>query len=244
MKDKILLVDDDISMFALLENEFELEGFALSHEADGLLGLERALKDQPSLVVLDVQLPGLGGFEVCRRLRSAMPNLPVILLTSRDEESDKLVGFERGADDYVTKPFSVRELIARVQAVLRRGVVVAAASESDSPTSDVLYAEGLELRPSERRVFLDGEELGITKLEFDLLRVLMQRPGVAISREALAEVVWGNSMTYHDPTITATFSRLRRRLRDFGERPRFLETVRGVGYRFVPSISRGTHSRV
>ena len=235
---EILIIDDDEAIYPLLKAEFELEGFVLSHEANGLTGLDHALNSPIALAIVDVNLPGLGGFEICRRLKAVKSMVPILLLTTRNEEADKLIGFERGADDYVTKPFSVRELRARVQALLRRGVGTGPVDEGTVSANEVLSCPGLEVRTAERRILVDGTEIVLTRLEFDLMFELMKRAGTVVSRDTLSEVVWDNHNAFHDPTITATISRLRKRLNDVDDPPRFIETIRGIGYRFIPTLSR------
>ena len=235
---EVLLIDDDAAMFPILKTEFEIEGLSLAHRADGLEGLEYALSQPIALAIIDIQLPTLGGFEICRRLRAEKSDLPILLLTTRSEEVDKLIGFERGADDYVTKPFSVRELRARVLSLLRRGSRRPLEDESLQAPLTALIAESLELRLEERRAMVEGVDANLTRLEFELLSELMHRAGTVASRELLSEVVWENPSAFHDPTITATVSRLRKKLGDTDDPPRFIETLRGVGYRFLPAVKR------
>lgn len=232
----ILIIDDDTEIFRLIQSEFQLEGFSLHHQVDGVDGLNHILEQPIALAIVDVNLPGLGGFEICRRARAAKPNLPLLLLTDRSAEADKLIAFERGADDYLTKPFSVRELLARVKAVLRRSML----PEGDIPASSGsrLSAPGLEVELDTRRVFLTGQEITLTRMEFELLLALMERAGKVVERELLSQMVWDSGESFYDPTITSMISRLRKRLQDAGESPIYIETIRGIGYRFIPLVRR------
>jgi two-component system, OmpR family, response regulator ResD len=180
----------------------------------------------PGLVVLDLMLPGTDGLALCRWIRSKS-RLPVIMLTARGEEADRIVGLELGADDYVTKPFSPRELVARVRSVLRR-------AESDGPGTDPLSFEGLELDPSARQVRRAGELLQLTAKEFDLLHFLASHPSHVFSREQLMARVWGYSAALDTGTVTVHIRRLREKIEEDPSQPRFLQTVWGVGYRFSP----------
>lgn len=233
---RILVVDDDLELFELIGREISLMGFEVIHETDGARGLERASSEKLSMIILDVGLPSLGGLEVCRRLRQQGSEVPILMLTSRSEESDKVLGFERGADDYLCKPFSIRELCARLEALLRRARYRYGGPQSSGAANlpqELFSANGLELRRGERKVYVDGTEVILTRLEFDLLDLFAKSPGRAFSREDLARLVWGNEVAHHDPSITATLSRLRKKLGDDRGTPRFIETVRGIGYRLI-----------
>ena len=224
---RVLIIEDDPNVADVVTRYLEREGYAVESTADGLAGLELALSDPPDLVVLDLMLPSLSGFEVCRRLRATVP-IPVIMLTARGEEVDRIAGLELGADDYVAKPFSPRELTARVNAVLRRanGMVVAG-------DAGVLRAGGLELDPVAHEARLDGELVALTAREFELLTHLMRHPRRAFRREELLADVWG--FTYGDTsTVTVHVRRLREKIEADASDPRHICTVWGVGYRFEP----------
>ena len=224
---RVLVIDDDPTLAEVVERYLEREGFTVEVRADGEQGLDRALSWLPDLVVLDLMLPGLDGLEVCRRLRDVAP-IPVVMLTARASEDDRVAGLELGADDYLPKPFSPRELTARVKAVLRRanGSVAAA-------TSAVLRAGDLELDPVAHEVRRDGEPLALTTKEFDLLAHFLRHPNRAFRREELLEAVWG--WTYGDTaTVTVHVRRLREKVELDPSDPRHLRTVWGVGYRFEP----------
>jgi two-component system response regulator ResD len=226
---RILVVDDDATVAEVLSRYLEQEGYSVETVGDGERALARAADTLPDLVVLDLMLPGLGGLEVCKRLRQAAP-IPVIMLTARGDEADRIVGLEVGADDYVAKPFSPREVTARVKAVLRRARgEVGLGAVASGP----LTAGGVTLDPSSREVLLRGEPVGLTAREFDLLAFLMRRPHRVFRREELLEHVWG--WTYGDAsTVTVHVRRLREKVEDDPSAPRHILTVWGVGYRFEP----------
>jgi DNA-binding response OmpR family regulator len=226
---RILVVDDDPTVAEVVTGYLERAGFATEHAADGPDALRRAALRWPDLVVLDLMLPGLDGLEVCRRLRATAPvPVPVVMLTARGEEDDRIAGLERGADDYVTKPFSPRELVLRVESVLRR---TRAARNTPPTRGPVLRAAGLVVDPGTRRVTKGGRELALTLREFDLLAHLLQSPGHAYTREELMRRVWG--WDFGDlSTVTVHVRRLRAKIEDDPARPRLIRTVWGVGYRF------------
>lgn len=216
---KILIVDDDPAIREILRAYLSHEGHELAEAADGVSAL--ALAPAADLVVLDLMLPEMDGLEVARHLRRDLPDLPILMLTARGEEEERVRGFEEGADDYVTKPFSPRELVARVRALLRRSGV----------RDRLVYGE-LEIAPKRREVYLAGRRVELSKLEFDLLLTLAQHPGMVFSRERLLERVWGGDFFGVERVVDVHVASLRKRLGDEPDRPRFIETVRGVGYRF------------
>jgi DNA-binding response OmpR family regulator len=225
---KILIIDDDTDLSELLEFHLAENGFALSRAAtagDGLLALDQAEYD---LVLLDIMLPDRDGFEVCRIIRSRFRNLPVIMLTSRTEEIDKILGLELGADDYITKPFSVRELLARVKTVLRR-----IEERKDPPEDETIIRGELLIRVGLRRVELVGAVLSLTATEFDLLLYLARHPGRPFTREHLLQAVWGYAYAGYENTVNSHVNRLRSKIEVDPANPRFIRTVWGVGYRFA-----------
>jgi two-component system, OmpR family, response regulator len=223
----ILLVDDEESVQRLLAYPLERDGFRVIAAHDGEEALERFAAEPVDLVVLDIMLPKLDGLEVCKRVR-AESMVPIIMLTARDDEFDKVLGLELGADDYITKPFSIREFRSRVRALLRR----AAAPRQGSRGDEVIEADGLRIDAAKRSVTVRGKPVQLTYVEFELLRTLASEPGRVFSRQALLEAVWGDS-AYREPrTIDVHVRHLREKLEADPRQPEYLFTVRGVGYRF------------
>ena len=223
----ILLVDDEESVQKLLTYPLERDGYTVVQARDGAEALERFDREPVDLVVLDLMLPKLDGLEVCKRLRAASM-VPIIMLTARDDELDKVVGLELGADDYITKPFSIREFRSRVRALLRR----ASAPRRERYESEPIEIGGLRIDPARRTVELDGTPARLTYVEFELLRTLAGNPGHVFTRARLLEMLWGDSAYREQRTIDVHVRHLREKLeRDAGE-PRLIHTVRGVGYRF------------
>jgi len=227
----VLVVDDEPTIVEIVSRYLERAGFETLRAGDGPEALRQAELRRPDLVVLDLMLPKLDGIEVMRRLHERPgKRVAVILLTARGEESDRLVGLRHGADDYVVKPFSPAELVARVEAVMRR---VSPPLEEDEGALPIEHGT-LRVEPATRRVFLDGEELSLTMREFDLLAYLAARPGRVFSRDQLMEAVWEYPFFTDTSTVTVHIRRLRAKLGDDSAEPRFIETVWGVGYRFRP----------
>lgn len=223
----ILLVDDEESVQRLLTFPLEREGFRVVQARDGEEALDRFSSEQVDLVVLDVMLPKIDGLEVCRRLR-AESIVPIIMLTARDEEVDKVLGLELGADDYITKPFSIREFRSRVRALLRRAQLTANAPQSE----EVIEIDGLAIDIPRRAVGRGDEQIALTYAEFEILRALASSPGRVLSRPMLLEALWGSS-SYRDPrTIDVHIRHLREKIEQDPREPEFIFTVRGVGYRF------------
>ena len=225
---RVLVVEDDRTVAEVVTRYLEREGFTVESVGDGREALARADAQTPDLVVLDIMLPGLDGLEVCRRLRARAP-IPVVMLTARGSEEDKVLGLELGADDYVSKPFSPRELTARVKAVLRR----AASPLDEIDRAEALDYDGLRIDLAAREARVDGELATLTAREFDLLAFLARRPRQVFRRDELLEQVWG--YTYGDTsTVTVHIRRLREKIEVDPSAPRRLTTVWGVGYRFDP----------
>jgi DNA-binding response OmpR family regulator len=225
-KSKILIVEDEPNMVAGLRDNFQFEGYDVISAADGVAGLEAALNESPNLVILDVMMPRMSGLEVCKQLKSKRPSIPVIMLTARGQEVDKVVGLELGADDYVTKPFSIRELLARVKAVLRRAHVPESEKESYS------FGE-VEVNVRSCQVTKSGRALDFSSKEFDLLKYFLGHPGETLSRDRLLEEVWGYDRFPTTRTVDAHIVRLRQKLEPKPDEPRFILTVHGTGYKFV-----------
>jgi DNA-binding response OmpR family regulator len=223
---KILIVEDEPAMVAGLRDNFEFEGYEVLTAADGVAGLEHALKHSPDLVLLDVMMPRMSGLDVCKQLKAKRPSMPVIMLTARGQEIDKVVGLELGADDYVTKPFSIRELLARVKAVLRRAAA--------APKQQERYAFGeVEVNVRTCQVSRKGKALDFSSKEFELLKYFLCHPGETLSRDRLLEEVWGYEHFPTTRTVDTHIVRLRQKVEPRPEEPRFILTVHGAGYKFV-----------
>ncbi len=229
----ILLVEDEATLAEALRYNFEREGHTVIVASDGVQGLERARKDQPDLVVLDIMLPRLDGFSVCRILRQES-DTPIIMLTARQDEVDRIAGLELGADDYVGKPFSLGELLARVRAILRR------TDRQPAGSREVLDAGALRVDTGSRRAWREGAEITLSQKEFDLLTCLIRNRGLALSRDVLLERVWGYDFLGDSRTVDVHIRWLREKVEQDPGRPVYIQTVRGVGYRFeVPPAAAG-----
>lgn len=224
-EERILVVDDEPDILSVLVYHLSREGYRVSTAVNGPRALTAAESDRPDLIILDLMLPGMDGYEVLRDLRrnDKTEHIPVILLTARREEEERVRGFEVGADDYITKPFSGRELILRVQAVLRR-----AQAEPRGPTRRLAVGP-VELDREAHRAYADGDEMTLTPMEYRLLEVLLERRGRVQSRRQLLEAVWDTTAAIETRTVDMHVARLRAKLGEAGE---LIETVRGVGYRF------------
>jgi DNA-binding response OmpR family regulator len=224
---RILVVDDDPTVADVVRRYLERAGMTVELAADGDTALAAYAARPPDLVVLDLMLPGVDGLEVCRRMRQSSSDLPIIMLTAMGEEIDRIVGLQLGADDYVTKPFSPRELVLRVQSVLRRTV-----AQPQQPR-ELLTDGDLVVDPARRTALLDGRPLSLTVREFDLLVALMSQPGVALKRPQLLDQVWG--WTFGDQsTVTVHIRRLREKIEKDPANPSRIQTVWGIGYRYEP----------
>ncbi|WP_042372293.1 response regulator transcription factor [Streptacidiphilus neutrinimicus] len=235
---RILVVDDDPTVAEVVSGYLQRAGYAVDRAVDGRAALERAAALHPDLVVLDLMLPEIDGLEVCRRLRAEPLSqaVPIVMLTAKGDEHDRILGLELGADDYVTKPFSPRELVLRIQSVLRRsaGAAAPAAAVDEGPFT----AGDLRVDPTARRAWRGARELTLTLREFDLLAFLLGHPGTAFGRDELMRRVWG--WDFGDlSTVTVHVRRLREKIEDDPAAPRLITTVWGVGYRFDPSDAPG-----
>ena len=223
---RILVVDDEPMVREVLVGYLERDGYSVDEATDGQQALDLAAANKPDLILLDVMLPGVDGFAVLTRIRQTS-SVPVILLTARSDEPDRIVGLELGADDYVVKPFSPREVMARVRSVMRR--------THATPLPDRLEFDGLTIDGASREVECNGRMVELTPKEFDLLAYLAASPRIALSRAELLERVWDSSAEYQDPsTVTVHVARVRQKIEADPESPRWITTVRGVGYRFEP----------
>jgi DNA-binding response OmpR family regulator len=230
VSERILVIEDDPSILRGLQLNLTMEGYAVRSAADGETGLQLARSERFDLLVVDVMLPRLGGLEVIRELRRDDPDLPVLILSAKGQETDKVAGLQLGADDYMVKPFSLKELLARIGALLRRR---RAKGETGEPKS-VKRAGPVEIDLKARRATAHGRPLELTTREFDLLLHFVSHPDRVFSREQLMEAVWGSRYFGTARTVDNFVARLRAHIDDDAENPRHLETVRGVGYRFNP----------
>ena len=223
----VLVVDDEAAIAEAVRARLSSEGFRVLVAADGPQALDLAVSERPDLVVLDLMLPGMDGLEVCKRLQRDRW-VPVLMLTAKTEEADKVAGFAVGADDYLTKPFSLRELAIRVKAILRRVERI-----ESTPSSDPIEKDGLSVDPARRKVTVDGADVHLTPLEFEILHALVREPGVVFTREQLMDTVWGYRDYAGGRVVDSHVARIRRKLGEDGAEPRFVRTVHGVGYAAV-----------
>lgn len=230
MAPRILVIEDDPAISELITYHLRREGMHVLTAGDGMRALELFNANHPDLLVLDLMLPVLDGFEVCRRVRQ-VSDVPIIMLTAKEQEADRIKGFEYGADDYVTKPFSPKELVARIRAVLRRS------NYHEGP--EHLSAGLLSLDRRRHRVVIGEREIELTPKEFDLLALLMTRRGEPIDRDTLLEEVWGYEFAGGTRTLDVHIRRLRQKLGDDPQRPKYIETVHGIGYRFKDDVPVG-----
>jgi two-component system alkaline phosphatase synthesis response regulator PhoP len=228
MNELILVVDDEPQIVKLARDYLERGGFQVFTAADGTTALAQARHQRPDLVVLDLNLPGMDGLDVCRALRRES-DVPIIMLTARLEETDRLIGLELGADDYVTKPFSPRELVARVRAVLRR-------VRGGAQPRTILRAGDLEIDLDGHRATRDGEPIPLTRIEFKLLAVLAQSPGLTFTRDQLVERLHGVAYEGFDRSVDSHVKNLRRKLEPDPAEPRYVLTVYGIGYQFNDEV--------
>ncbi len=227
MAPKILVVDDEETILKLVTFNLEREGFHTLTAADGRSALEKIRREKPDLVILDVMLPEIDGFSLCRLLRQEGVATPILMLTARNGEIDKVLGLELGADDYLTKPFSVRELVARVRAILRR------VREGESPPEEKLVCGDLEVYPGRYEVRVRGRVCPLTPREFELLVLFCRNQGLVLSREFILRKVWGYDYFGEARVVDVHVSKLREKIEDDPSNPRYIKTVRGVGYKLV-----------
>ena len=227
---RILVVEDNLDLAELVRMHLRDAGYAVEPCSDGRSALQRLQAEPFDLVILDLMLPGMDGLELCRRLRAQPNYLPILMLTAKSSELDRVLGLEVGADDYVTKPFSIRELLARVKALFRR---VDAMAETPAESTEVLRSNGLEIDPARRQVRLDGAEVHLTGREFDLLLHFASHPGRVYSRAQLLDLVWGYGHEGYEHTVNSHINRLRAKIEHTPAQPRHILTVWGVGYKFA-----------
>jgi phosphate regulon transcriptional regulator PhoB len=231
MTKKILIAEDDHDLVKLLKYNLEKEGFKTAHTSDGSLVLAEIRRDEPDLVILDLMMPGIDGLEICRQIRrhEKYASLSVLMLTARSEEADRVVGLEIGADDYVTKPFSMRELIARVRTVLRR-------HDSPVPQKATLQRGNLVIDPAAHSVSVEGRRIDLSALEFRLLHYLGSHPGMVFSRDQLLDRVWGDDRSVTPRSVDVYVRRVREKIEPQPQSPTYIQTVHGVGYRFANEL--------
>ncbi len=227
MADKILIIDDEEHIVELIKYNLDSSGFKTFEAYNGIDGLKLAKKEMPDLVLLDLMLPGIDGLEVCKRLRSddKLKNVPIIMLTAKSEEIDKILGLELGADDYITKPFSVRELNARIKALLRR------INPSEEENESYTFAD-VEIDYAKHEIKKGGVKVDLTLKEFELLDHLIKNKGKVLTRDLLLDKIWGYEYVGETRTVDVHIRHLRQKLEEDDKNPRFIETVRGIGYRF------------
>ncbi len=237
---KILVIEDEANIIQVMRLYLEQAGYTVLSASDGVAGLELHAREHPDLVILDLMLPALDGMEVCRRIR-AWANTPILMVTARQGEEDRVSGLELGADDYLVKPFSPRELVSRVRAILRR-TTITSSKEQESITEGSATKKGEELHfgsliiniPA-RRVIIEGQQVTLTVKEFDLLVTLASAPDRVFTREALLNQVWGYTYLGDGRTVDVHIGTLRKKLEAIQDAPHYIQTVWGVGYKFVPS---------
>ena len=224
--EKILIIEDEESILMALEDNLKLEGYAVSNALDGEMGLSKVMENNYDLIILDIMLPKMNGFDVCKRIRQEGISTPILMLTAKSQEIDKVLGLELGADDYVTKPFSPRELLARVKALLRR------ARPQDMGKELYRFGE-VEIDFKKYEIKKKGKKIYLTALEFDLLHLLIEHNGEVVSRDVILDEVWGDDVFVQPRTVDKHIAELRKKIEDNPANPRYIVGVRSVGYKFV-----------
>ncbi len=227
MNEKILIIEDEEDLVKGLKLNLVDEGYEVDYALDGKEGLRKALKEKPDLILLDIMLPGMNGLEICKELRQNKMDIPIVMLTAKGDEIDKVIGLEIGADDYISKPFSIRELLARVKAHLRRE------HRGGETVPDVVQLESLKIDFGQFKIIRKGNEIGLTSLEVDVLRYLIGQDGNVVSRDDLLEKIWGYEKFPTTRTIDNHILKLRKKIEIDPNHPRHILTVYGGGYRFV-----------
>ncbi|MCI0337454.1 MAG: response regulator transcription factor [Acidobacteria bacterium] len=228
--EKLLIVEDDPAIQRMISDYFRHAGYEVIAASDGESGARMAIMDRPTVMILDLMLPKLDGLSVCRQVRERSPALPIIMLTAKDDVVDKVLGLELGADDYMTKPFSLRELEARVKSVLRR--IRARSNDVDDPNQATILRGNLRIDPARREVTIAGRVIDLTPKEFELLSLFASHPGRVYSRKYLLENIWDYTYSGYDRTIDSHINRLRAKIEENADQPKLVLTVWGVGYKF------------
>ncbi|HCT31232.1 MAG TPA: DNA-binding response regulator [Bacteroidales bacterium] len=231
--DKVLIVEDDRDIADLIAIHLTDLGFEIDKAFDGKEGLLKALNNSYKIVLLDIRLPGLDGIEVCKKIRQEKINIPILMVTSKSEEIDKIIGLEIGADDYITKPFSIRELIARVKAILRRTELTQQIKPGD--VNEEIRCDGLYINVTLRNVEVHGKRIELSPKEFDLLVLFSSNPGRTYTRTQLLDLVWGYQFEGYEHTVNSHINRLRSKIERNLNEPEFILTTWGVGYKFKQS---------
>lgn len=226
---KILIIEDEESIRMALEDDFRLEDYDVEVASDGIEGLAKAENPDTDMIILDIMLPGMNGFDICKKLRNQGIRTPIIMLTAKGQEIDRVLGLEIGADDYVTKPFSPRELQARVKAVLRR-----METEPDDKAENLFRSGGLEVDFRKYECRKNDKEVSLTAHEFELLKYLLRNRGRVINRDELLDEIWGKNVFVTPRTVDTHIANLRKKIEDDPSRPRLIISIRGVGYKFIP----------
>lgn len=231
-KEKILIVDDEEHILELLDFNLKNAGYETFIATDGIEAVKIAKEEKPNLILLDLMIPGIDGFDVCKEIKKDkdMKNTSIIMLTAKGEELDKILGLELGADDYITKPFSVRELLARVKAVLRRTAVF------NEEESDIYESKSLKVDFERHEVIVNDSKVDLTLKEFELLQILIKNKGKILKRETLLDKIWGYEYIGETRTVDVHIRYLRKKIEEDDKNPKFIETIRGVGYRFNPNL--------
>jgi DNA-binding response OmpR family regulator len=241
--DKVLVVEDDLDIATLIKVNLAELGLHIDHHADGKDGLDAALGNDYSLVLLDVMLPSLGGLDICRKLRDSKPEQAIIMLTAKNSETDRVLGLELGADDYMTKPFSIRELQARVRSQIRKAHLLSNASQQPATPQHFIEQGRIKINQQTREVFCNDSLVDLTATEFDLLYHMMKHPNQVFSRAQLLESVWGYQHSGYEHTVNSHINRLRAKVETDAANPDYVQTVWGVGYKFnIPKPSTEANS--
>ena len=227
MKKRILVIEDEPSLSMAIRDELEFEGFEASVAEDGIAGLDRIIAEAPDLVILDLMLPGKSGFEICREVRGHGMDTPIIMLTARAQEVDRVRGLELGADDYVIKPFSLAELVARIRAVLRR----TRGTKCTEGEPEILQVGELRLDARKQEAFVGRRQIELTHKEFQLLEFLLHHPGEVISRDEFLDRLWGEEIYVTPRSVDTHMASLRKKIGDDADQPRYILSVRGAGYK-------------
>jgi len=230
--EKILVIEDEVSISTLLKFNLEKSGYTVVTAMDGKTGHDLVYSEKPDLILLDLMLPQMDGMEVCKRLRMSKNNTPILMLTAKDEELDKILGLELGADDYLTKPFSPREVVARVKAILRRTKHMAVPPEIDSTEDTVLQIGPLEIHPEKYEALFHSTKLELTPKEFELLLYLAKNQNRVLTREQLLNAVWNYDFLGDSRIVDVHISHLREKIEADTKQPKYIKTVRGLGYKF------------